>query len=220
MRLINTVRLTCLIAIASPLSLSAQMPWEGASLPGPNSRPGVSLLFLDYGLDPNSGYGGAWVWRTALNEKLMGLHASAARGLSDRVNYAGGVDLMGRLFSRNVDTRVASSWFAGAGASYGEFLEIAVPVGIAMGHSIERNTLSLYPYISARAALEGRVGRSAPAELSLGLAIDVGSEIALGRSRQVGLLLNASLGDRPAVALGLQLNGSAKRAVTAAQTTR
>jgi hypothetical protein len=211
---------TILIGSTTPGNALGQLPWESGSLPGPNAQPGMSLLFLDYGLDPNSGYGGAFAWRTPMNDRLLGLHASAARGLGNRLNYAGGVDVSGELLARSRQSPVAVTWFSGLGASYGEYLEMALPIGLAFGRSFERTAISVRPHASARTVLEGRIGSAAPADRSIGFAIDVGSEIAFGKTRRYGLALGASLGDRPAAAIGLRLNGAAVRETSAARATR
>jgi hypothetical protein len=222
MRRIKQIALLTVVLTGSvtPQNVLGQLPWESGSLPGPNAPPGVSLLFLDYGLDPNSGYGAAFAWRVPMDDRLLGLHASAARGLGNRLNYAGGVDLSGELFARDRQTPVAVNWFSGIGASYGEYLELALPFGLAFGRSFEGGALSVRPYASARAILEGRIGSAAPAERSIGFAIDVGSAIAFGKTRRYGLALAASLGDRPAAAIGLRLNGTAVRETSAARATR
>ncbi len=200
------------IALVLPLTANAQVPWESPSLLRPGAPAGVSLMFIDYELDPHSGLGGVLAWRSAEAPHGFGFRVSAARGLGDQPNYAVGMDRSGSLLRGRTEFPLDLIWVAGAGASYGEHLQFALPVGVAVGRSVSANAVTFNPYTSARAVLEARLGDAASnAQRSLGLAIDVGADLTLGRTRRFMLRAAASLGDRPAAAVGLHLGATQSR---------
>src|SRR5215208_5623519 len=86
------------VAIAA-LSLrndaSAQLPWESPQLVTPGSPAGLSMMFVDYGLDPNPGLGGLVMWRA--KPEGLGFRGSVAQGIGNKLNVAGGVDLFAPL---------------------------------------------------------------------------------------------------------------------------
>jgi hypothetical protein len=199
------------LLLCAPASLRAQLSWESPQLLRPGAPAGWSILFIDYGLDPNSGIGGAFVYRTDPAPRGLGWRGSVAQGLGDKLNFAGGVDVSAPLLRASGGFPLDLIWTSGAGGSYGEYLQIAVPVGVAGGRSLTAEHVWFNPYTSARAVIESRLGDAAPEGdvVSFGLAIDVGADLALGRSRNFLLRMAVSLGDRNAAAIGLHLGAGA-----------
>jgi hypothetical protein len=197
-----------LTALLAPGMLRAQMAWESPQMIRPGAPSGWSFLFIDYGLDPYRGMGGGIIWREDRAPKGLGIRASAAQGLGDKVNFAGGVDVTGSLLHSSVFP-LELIWLSGIGGAYGEYFEAGIPIGVAGGRSAESKPVWFNPYTSARAVLETRVGEAAPeGRFSLALAIDVGADLAFGADRNFLVRMAVSLGDRHAASLGISLGGS------------
>ena len=205
--------LGAVLLLSAPGLTQAQLPWESPQLLRPGSPAGWSILFIDYGLDPFPGLGGALVYRTDPAPQGLGFRASAAQGLGDKVNVAGGLDWTASLLRAAGGFPLDLMWVSGAGATYGEYVQVAVPIGVAGGRTLSGKSVWFNPYSSARAVLEGRMGDSAPeGDFSLALAIDVGADLALGRSRNFLVRMAVSLGDRNAAAIGMHLGGNGAQA--------
>lgn len=184
----------------------AQLPWESPQMFAPRAPAGFTLAVVDYGLDPNPGVGATVIWRRASSHAGFGVRASAAQGIGDRINVALGVDRAWPLVRATREFPFDLAWTAGAGASLGEYFEAAVPVGVALGTSIASTRLRLNPYTAARAVLEARTGDAAVGDVvNLGIAIDVGADLFIGRSQSFALRTAVALGDRHAAAIGLHV---------------
>lgn len=193
----------------------AQLSWDSPLMVAPATPPGLSLLFIDYGLDPNPGVGGLVVWRPEAGG--LGFRASAARGLGNKLNYAGGIDVGGPLLPATPQFPLTVNWISGIGGSYGDYSQLALPLAVAAGRPVASERLWLHPYAALRAVVEARFGSTAPSKtMGLALGIDVGADLALGRARAVMLRSALSLGDRPAAVVGLHL-GRPPRAASAQQ---
>ena len=191
----------------APIAVRAQLPWESPTLLRPGSPRGVSVMAVDYALDPHSGLGGMMYWRSDDAPYGLGFRLEAALGLGDKLNFASGFDRSGLLLSGTPQFPMELIWFTGAGATYGEYVQVAVPLGVAVGRS-STSRAAFNPYVSARGVYEARFGSAAPENpRSVGLAIDVGADLVLGRTRKFLLRSAASLGDRPALALGMHVGG-------------
>jgi len=197
---------------------TAQLPWESPQLLGPRAPAGFSFIAIDYGLDPSPDLGGSIIYRTANAGAGFGIRGSVAPGFGDRVNVAAGLDLARPLVTASPEFPFDLMWTAGAGGSWGEFLEFALPLGVTLGTSVGTSSVRADPYMSARGAVEGRLGESAFGDrVSLALAVDVGVDVFIGRSRTFALRTAASLGDRHAAAIGLHV--SPRRTAIAAHRT-
>jgi hypothetical protein len=197
------------ILLSTPAMAQAQLAWESPQFLRPGSPAGWSFLFVDYGLDPFPGRGGAVIYRTDVAPRGLGFRGSVAQGLGDKLNFAGGVDLTASLLRATGDFPLDLMWVSGAGATYGEYTQVAVPLGVAGGRTLSAEKIWFNPYSSARAVLEGRIGDSAPeGDFSLALAIDLGADLALGRSRNFLIRMAVSMGDRNAAAIGMHLGGN------------
>ncbi|MGH7459499.1 MAG: hypothetical protein ACREMA_00545 [Longimicrobiales bacterium] len=204
------------LVLLAPGMLRAQLAWESPQLIRPGAPAGWSFIVIDYGLNPYTGVGGGIVWREDRAPSGLGIRASAAQGLGDKVNFAGGVDVSGPLLHSSVFP-LELIWVSGIGGSYGEYFEAGIPIGVAGGRSVESKAVWFNPYTSARAVVEGRLGEAAPeGTFSLALAIDVGADLAFGPSRNFLVRMAFSLGDRHAAALGFTLGGSSLSSARAA----
>jgi hypothetical protein len=211
MNMRNAYRLVVLATLVQllPRVVSAQMPWDSPQMLGPGSPAGASFVAVHYGLDPYSGLGALLILRTGTAPDGFGIRVSGAQGLGDKINVAGGIDFTHAISKSSAQFPLDLMLTYGAGASYGEFVEFAVPVGLAGGRVYRSEKTWFRPYTSARAIVEGRAGRARPnSDITLALAIDVGADLTLGRS--FTLRTAASFGDRQAIALGLHVGGSGR----------
>src|SRR5262245_58466810 len=158
-------RLGALLLLAAPSAALAQyaVPWESPQLLRPGSPAGISILYVDYGLGPFGGKGAALVIRSETVPGGFGLHLSAAHGPGDKINLAGGnvnlaagLDASAPLLKASAQFPLDVIWTWGLGGSYGEHVQIAVPIGVAA--ALAKSSSRLIPYASARAVAEGRVG--------------------------------------------------------------
>ena len=192
-----------LTAVAGPAA--AQAPWDSPRMLAPRSPAGLGLIVVDWGLDPGDGVGALLTWRADPAPGGAGFRAGAARGIDDDLIGVAGIDYSLPVLEASADFPLDLIWTVGAGASYGEYLQLAVPVGLAAGRSVESGTLWLNPYLSARVVFASFFGSDRPHDFRLGLAVDTGADIAIDRGRDFILRIGASLGDRPALAAGLHL---------------
>ena len=214
-RLIQLVLPAALVA-SLPQTVRAQLPWDSPQMLGPGAPAGASFIAAHYGLDPYSGLGGILILRTGAAPDGFGIRVSGARGFGDRINVGGGIDFTRALSKASAQFPLDLMLTYGAGASYGDFVEIALPVGIAGGRVYNSEKTRFAPYTVARAVVEGRVGRARPNDdVTLALAIDVGADLTFGRARSFTLRSAASFGDRQAIALGLHIGGAGR--MTSAQ---
>ena len=214
----------CFLALAllAPRLAHAQLPWEAPQMLRPGAPAGWSFLLFDYGLDPFDGRGAGFSYRAEAAPAGIGLRGSVAMGFGDKLNYAGGVDVSRSLLRAAdgqfpIDLMLAS----GLGGSYGEFIEVALPVSVSGGRAVSSESVWFNPYAGARGVLEGRFGESAPENaVGLALVVDLGADLAFGRSRNFMIRAAVSLGDRHALALGVNLGGSSLSSARVAPLTR
>ncbi|MGH7459763.1 MAG: hypothetical protein ACREMA_01885 [Longimicrobiales bacterium] len=214
----------CLLALAllAPRLANAQMAWEAPQMLRPGAPAGWSILAFDYGLDPFDGRGAGFIYRAEPAPAGIGLRGSVAMALGDKLNYAGGFDVSRSLLRASdgqfpVDLMLSS----GLGGSYGEYIEVAVPVTVSGGRSVSSGSVRFNPYAGARGVLEGRFGEAAPTnDVSLALVVDLGIDLAFGRSRNFLIRTAVSLGDRHALALGVNLGGTSLSSARVAPLTR
>jgi hypothetical protein len=210
-RVLLALALVLVAASTLPRAVTAQIPWESPQLLGPGSPDGLTLAAMRYGMDPNSGLGGMLIMRTGVAPNGIGIRVGAAHGIGNRMNVAGGVDFARMLLRKSNEFPLDLMLTYGAGASWGEYLQIALPVGISGGRMYESPTFRFNPYTSARAVAEGHAGHARPrGDVTVALAIDVGADLTFGSARNFTLRTGASLGDRQAVLLGLHLGGSGR----------
>src|SRR5262245_56728262 len=184
-------RLCALLMLAAPCAALAQILWESPQLIRPGSPAGVSILYVDYGLDPLGGRGAALIFRTETAPKGFALRVSAAHGAGDHLKFAGGnvnlaagFDVSDALLKASSQFPLDVIWTWGVGDSYGEHVQIALPVSLAAGRPVLARAQWFNPYVSARAVAEGRIGSNTISEnLSVGLAVDVGADLIFSESR-------------------------------------
>ena len=201
-----TVAMTC--ALAAPGDADAQIPWESTMLLSPSSPAGVSAHLIRFDYSVENSLGALITYRPVTGAGGVGYRLAIAEGNVVRsMAVAGGMDFSGLLLSNEADFPVDVMWFAGLGAGVSDYMTLAAPFGLAFGRPVVGRAGWFNPYVSARGVLETAFGDGAPpgSDATLGVAVDVGADLALGSSQSVVLRLGASLGDRQTLVIGLNL---------------
>lgn len=185
----------------------AQVPWESPKLLAPATLAGVSLMYVDYGLRPNDGTGLLFTYRHADAPRGFGLRLAGTLPRENDIRLSGGVDVAVPMFEHSPTFPLDVVWTSGLGAAFGDYYSIGLPVGVSASRVMEGDNIWFQPYTSARVVLEGYFGEDRPDEsFGLALAADVGMDVSLHRSRVIIVRTAASLGDRRAISIGLQLS--------------
>lgn len=209
--------LTAIMLLSCSNAARGQMPWESPQLTAPATQPGLSLLYVDYGLRPNDGTGLLLAYRHAAMPRGFGVRISGTLPQEDDIRLSGGVDVAIPMFDHSLTFPLDVIWTSGFGVAIGDYYSLGLPVGVAASRTFGGDNVWFQPYTSARVVLEGYFGPAHPAEsFGLALAADIGADVSLHRSRVVIVRAAMSLGDRRALAIGLQLSPAAVRTKTAA----
>ena len=206
-----------LVLLVCRTTVEAQMPWESPQLIAPATQPGLSLLYVDYGLRPNDGTGLLLAFRHAKMPRGFGARISGTLPQEDDMRLSGGIDVAVPMFDHSPTFPLDVIWTSGFGVAIGDYYSVGLPVGVAASRAFTGDNVWFQPYTSARVVLEGYFGPDHPDEsFGLALAAEVGADVSLHRSRVVIIRAAMSLGDRRALAIGLQLSPGAGRTATAA----
>lgn len=199
----------------------AQVPWESPQLLAPATQAGLSLMYVDYGLRPNDGTGVLLTYRHAAVPRGFGLRLAGTLPREDDIRLSGGVDFAVPMFDHSPEFPLDVIWTYGLGAAYGDYYAVGLPVGVAASRAFSGDNAWVQPYTAARVVLEGYFGTDRPDEaFGLALAADVGLDVSLQRSRLIIIRTAMSLGDRRALAIGLQVATARAPARAAARASR
>ena len=188
----------------------AQIPWESTLLLSPSAPAGFSAHLVRFDYSIANSLGGLITYRPVTGAGGVGYRVAFAEGNINReMAVAGGVDVSGLLARRTDTFPVDLMWFAGIGGGYSDYATLGVPFGLAFGRPVDGRAAWFNPYLSTRGVLEYGFGAWAPPEqgVTLGVAVDVGADLALGSSRALILRLGASLGDRQTLVVGFNMGG-------------
>lgn len=203
---------TVLVLLALPTSLAAQIAWETPRMIGPESPGGVGVYWLHasaLGPDVDGGFG---TWTLPTTGGALRLRGGAAVDEDDNVSAFGGLDLRAPIASHTAEQPLDLVWTAGIGASSalegGQHVVVTVPMGVGAGRSWSSGAIWLAPYVSVGLALDVHFGNDAPAdEFEVYPAVDLGLDLALDPGRNFVIRFATSLGDRQALAVGLNIGG-------------
>ena len=205
-------RLTLLAGLAVTLSYAApataQIPWESTLLLSPSAPAGISAHLVRFDYSISNTLGGLITYRPVTGAGGVGYRFAVAEGnLNGELAFAGGLDFSGVLTEHDANFPVDLMWFAGVGGGYADYTTVGVPVGLAFGRPVDGRGAWFNPYLSTRAVLEAGFGSAAPPDqgVTMGLAVDVGADLAFGNARALVLRLGASLGDRQTLVVGLNM---------------
>ncbi len=124
----------------------------------------------------------------------------------------GGLDVRASIARHSERQPLDLEWSSGIGAGSGtgdeRYVLVTLPMAISAGRSWSSGSIWLAPYVALGAALDVSLGDNAPdEEFSVTPAADIGIDLALDPGRRFIIRVATSLGDRQAIAVGLNLGG-------------
>ena len=204
------------VAVVGASPGQAQLPWESPQLLASSTQPGVTLMYVDYGLRPDDGTALLLTYRPDAALRGPGFRIAGTLPQQSDLRLSGGVDLALPMFDHSPAFPLDVAWTSGFGGAVGAYYSVGLPVGVAAGRTFPGDNVWIHPYTSARVVLEGYFGPNHPAEsFGLALAADAGLDISLHRSRVLIMRVAMSFGDRRALAVGLQVSPRASPTRTA-----
>jgi len=206
-------RRSSLLAVAVALSMASpamgQVAWDAPSLMAPGSPAGWGIHLFDS--DPGD-LGVFATWRAAPAPLGLGIRFGIAEGYRNDLAILGGVDVSGALYEASEEVPMNVIWFLGAGAGIENDILLSFPAGVSLGWVFQGDEVAFRPYVAPKIILdaflgdEDRPGRFGDDDdLDLGAALEFGLDLAF--SSTFAIRAGASVGDREAVSIGVQLPG-------------
>ena len=198
------------LAVGHVAPAQAQMVWDTPRLIGPESP---------------TGFGVHWVRSAALGPELdagmitfglpgtagaVSLRGGAAQDQEEELSVFGGIDLRAHIATHSDDQPLDIAWTAGIGAgaptNSDRVIALSLPMAIAVGRSWSSGSVWAAPYVSLGVAFDLFVGSDAPEdEFDWSPTAAVGLDLALDPGRRFVVRVGASLGDRHAFSVGLNV---------------
>lgn len=213
MKILRSARAAAFVLLVLAPTLDAQAAWETPRLIGPESPGGLGMFWLrSSALGPELD-GGMAIWSLPGMGGSVALRGGAAVDPDDDVAAFGGVDIRSHVATHTQTQPLDVVWNAGIGAGSrleeGQHVVVTVPMSIAAGRSWTSGAIWLAPYLSIGVAMDVHFGQDAPDdEVEVYPSADVGLDFALDPGRNFVIRVATSLGDRQALAVGLNLGGS------------
>ncbi len=193
-----------LAAMLIPGRAAAQVPWDSPLFLAPNSPPGLGVFIVDYDFRPRDNIGVMAMWRPESGPRGRGYRAGIAEGADEELAIFAGMDFSGPLTRASREFPVDVIWIAGVGGSAGHHVLVSLPVGVALGALVDSDGVWFNPYVSTRVALDATLGDEGQNDdLDLSLGVDVGVDIGFDDARSFVIRFSANLGDRQALAIGI-----------------
>ncbi len=192
-----------------PSAASAQFAWETPRMLGPDTQGGLAVHWLQAETLPGDDQGVMVVWQPPGLPDNVFLRGGAGTGAGDQSAGFGGIDVRTRIADARPGQPLDIAWIAGAGVGVGDYLLFTVPVGLTAGRSWASGSVWFSPYLGIGVAMDYR--RSLDDEDDIDDEFDVyptadlGVDLALDPGRRFILRAGAALGDRQAIALGVQI---------------
>ncbi len=155
-------------------SAYGQVSWETPLLVPPGAQGGLGLFLMD--ATPGD-LGVLGTWRSGAGPQNLGLRLGLAEDLSNDLTIFGGVDVLGRLTRANSEFPLDIDWVLGAGASIGDFVWLAFPLGLTAGHTFQGDGASFTPFVAPRVILDAFLGDHVGDDLDLDVAVDLGLDL-------------------------------------------
>ena len=194
----------------------AQVPWETPQLLAPHAPRGMGVLAATYAAAPGDGWGMVVAWRGEDAPTGWGFRIAAGRGRGDRDAIGGGLDVSSWIARASARFPLDVIWTSGFGGSYGNSMQLALPIGFAAGRSLGDGSVWFNPYVAARVIMEGRLGGAAvDEELETQLATEIGANMSFDRNRRFIVRTAAAIGDRSALSVGAHIGGGRRNALRA-----
>lgn len=199
--------------LATSVPGSAQVAWDAPSLMAPGSPAGWGVHLFD----PDPGDIGVFAtWRSEPAPVGLGFRFGVAEDGRDDLSFLAGVDVSGAIHRGTGDPPLDVIWFAGGGIGFGDDALVSFPAGISLGWSFAGDEVAFRPYVAPKVVLDAFLGdddvdpddrprRFRDDDLDLEAAVEIGMDLAFTPS--FAIRAGASLGDRDAVSIGIQLPG-------------
>lgn len=200
-----------LLLIAAPAS--GQVAWDAPSLmaPGAPAGWGVHLFDTDYG-----DLGVFATHRSAPAPVGLGFRFGIAEGAGGDLAVLGGFDVSGPIHRGTGDPPLDVIWFVGAGLGFEDDALLSFPAGVSLGWAFAGDEVAFRPYVAPKVVLDAWLGddedpddppggRRGDDDVDLSAAVEIGMDLAF--SPTFAIRAAASLGDRDAVSIGIQLPG-------------
>jgi hypothetical protein len=201
------------ILLSMPPAVHAQIAWDTPRLIGPESPGGLGVLRLRSDVPEGRTDGATATWALPGTDGRVILRGGAGLDDDDRVSVLGGIDLRTPLARHTEEQPLDLEWYAGIGGGGGagseQYMLVTLPLGVSAGRAWTSGSVWLAPYVALGVALDLGIGEEdAPDdELTASPAADLGVDFALAAGRRFIIRVATSLGDRQALALGLNLGG-------------
>lgn len=197
------------LLLGLPSAARAQFAWETPRMLGPNTEGGLAIHWLQAETLPGDDQGIMALWQPPGLPENIYLRGGAGTGAGDETAGFGGIDVRTRIATAREGRPLDIAWIAGAGVGVGDYLLFTVPVGLTAGHSWASGSVWFSPWVGIGAAMDFRWALDDDAdvddEFDVYPTADVGVDLALDPGRHFVLRAGASLGDRQAIALGVQI---------------
>lgn len=182
-----------------PAGAGAQVVWDAPSMLHPGAPSGLSVLLVEG--HPGDGLGALGVWRESSAPVGLGFRAGVVEDPVDDVAAVFGVDVSGALAGPEGPGEPQLMWWTGAGVGVGDEFIASFPLGLVVGWQAQDEGVSFMPYLGGHLALDAHTG---PGDgLELDGAVDLGLD--LDFNQRLTVRFGAALGDRDALAIGVQL---------------
>lgn len=190
---------------APPSSAGAQLLWEAPLLVAPNAPAGFGLFIAE--MEPGEGVAGLVTWRGEAAPGSIGFRAGLGEGGDDDVAVFGAFDYSGFIHRRDDAFPLDVAWVTGAGVGVGSFVTLSAPLGASFSYPIVTEDLWFNPYATPFLVLDWFLGDNTSEDVDLGLAIDLGADLAFSSTWAVRF--GVTVGDRQGIAVGLHFPGVA-----------
>ncbi len=185
---------------------TAQVAWESPMMLAPGTPAGVGFFLTDP--HPGDLLAVMVTYRAQTAPRGMGLRFGITEEEFDEISIFGGADFSGPLLPATDEFPLDVIWIAGVGAGFSddEFV-VGFPLGISAGRVFDTESARFTPYLSPRLVLNGEFGDGREGDsvgtdnLALEVAIDLGIDFAF--SNRATLRFGAAIGDRDALAIGV-----------------
>ena len=195
-----------LLVLAVPGAASAQIAWEAPLLVSPNAPAGLSFMVAE--MEPSEGLAGIVAWRARSAPGGFGLRGGVGEGVGGDLAGFAGLDFSGWILQADAEFPLNIAWVTGAGIGAGNYVVLSAPLGASFSYTVVSDDIWFNPYVTPYLILSGALGDERPSgddNLDLGIAVDIGADLAFSSSWAIRFA--ASLGDRQALAIGLHVPG-------------
>lgn len=199
--------------LAIPASAAGQIAWDTPRLIAPESPGGLGIFWVrSSAIASETDAAMATLALPGMGGNVI-LRGGAGIDGDELVSGFAGIDIRAPVARHTAEQPLDIEWYAGIGAGAGpdegQYIAITLPMGISVGRSWTSGAIWLAPYVAMGVALDYNIGESRPEEdFTASPAADLGMDFALDPARRFIFRVATSLGDRQALAVGLNVGGA------------